>query len=363
MRFNSFILQIFFLLLFLSQTKAQTKNFISHKSTNIRYEGRIGTKENKAAELYWSGTSIKVNFKGTGLKALMQHNTRDNFYNIIIDGKDIVKINPDTAKKFYMLASNLKPGNHTLEIYKITEWDKGRAWFYGLELDKGTKLLAAPPAKKRKIEFYGNSITCGYGALDYSGNDSGAGQFENNYLSYAALTARHFNAEANYIAKSGIGITVSWFPLTMPEMYDRIDPQDPQSKWDFAQYTPDIVVVNLFQNDSWLVNRPEHEQFKARFGSKGPEEETIVTAYYQFVKALREKYPQAHIICALGNMDATKEGAPWPGYITSAVARLNDKKMYTHFFPYKNTPGHPRVEEQKAMGDSLIGFIEKNIKW
>ena len=42
---------------------------------------------------------------------------------------------------------------------------------------------------------------------------------------------------------------VSWFPLIMPEMYDRLTPTEASSKWDFSSYQPDVVVVNLFQND------------------------------------------------------------------------------------------------------------------
>jgi hypothetical protein len=30
---------------------------------------------------------------------------------------------------------------------------------------------------------------------------------------------------------------------------------------------------------------------------------------------------------------------------------------------YKNTPGHPKVNEQAAMADSLIAFINEKIKW
>ncbi len=50
-------------------------------------------------------------------------------------------------------------------------------------------------------------------------------------------------------------------------------------------------------------------------------------------------------------------------YITSAVNQLNDKNIKTHFFPYKNTNGHPSKAEQQAMADDLISYIEKNIKW
>jgi len=81
------------------------------------------------------------------------------------------------------------------------------------------------------------------------------------------------------------------------------------------------------------------------------------------VKSIREKYPNTSIICALGSMDATKEGSKWPDYIKKAVANLQDKKIYTHLFKYKNTPGHPKINEHQDMADSLIAFIDKNIKW
>ena len=69
------------------------------------------------------------------------------------------------------------------------------------------------------------------------------------------------------------------------------------------------------------------------------------------------------MICALGAMDATKAGSPWPQYIEKAVAGLHDNGIYTHFFPYKNTPGHPSEKEQQAMGNDLVNFITKTFKW
>ncbi len=250
-----------------------------------------------------------------------------------------------------------------MQLFKRTEWDKGKTWFYGFETLKRTKILQAPAPPKRKIEFYGNSITCGYAMEDSSGKDSPVGYFENNYLSYAAITARHFNAQYYCIAKSGIGIMVSWFPLIMPEMYDRLDPTDSTSKWDFPKYNPDVVVVNLFQNDSWIVKMPGHEQFENRFGRKAPGDKFIIESYRHFLELIRNKYADASIICTLGNMDATRKGSPWPGYVKEAAELLHDPKVYTQFFEYKDTPGHPNVAEQEAMANSLIDFIAKNIKW
>lgn len=338
------------------------ENFIPFNQPELSYEGRVWHVED-AAVLAWPGTSVTIHFTGTSVKAVMKDLDTANYYNVIIDGNVISKIHTDTIKRTYTFAFGLPCGEHTLQLFKRTEWDKGKTLFYGFELPEEGKILPAPAPKKRKIEFFGNSITCGYGNEDSTGKDSWHGYFQNNYATYAAITARHFNAQYHCTSKSGIGIMVSWFPLIMPQMYSRLDPTDSASRWDFIQYTPDVVVVNLFQNDSWLVHKPTHPEFKRAFGTNAPDSTAIVNAYKQFVSTLRKTYPQASIICALGSMDATRLGSPWPGYVKKAVAQMHDPKIYTCFFPYKNTGGHPIVSEQRAMANQLIEFIETNIEW
>jgi len=335
--------------------------FVPATDSHILYEGRIPFKQD-TAELTWPGTSVYISFAGKGISGIFKDADTSNYYNVIIDNTSIQKFHFDTVKQTYVLAADLPYGNHTLQLFKRTEWDKGKTLFYGFAFDNNVNLLSPPELPKRKIEFFGNSITCGY-AIEDTVTDSPVGYFENNYDSYAAITARHFNAQYNCTSKSGIGIMISWFPLIMPEMYDRLDPLDSTSKWDFSRYAPDVVVINLFQNDSWLVKMTDNLQFKNRFGTTPPDESFTINAYKNFVQSVRTKYPNAQIICMLGNMDVTKEGSLWPGYVQKAVAQLNDNKIFTFFAPYKNTPGHPKTPEQEALAKALIDFIDQNIKW
>ena len=339
---------------------AQTQ-FVSYKNNKLQYQGRIPYASD-AAELTWPGTSVTISFKGASLAGEFKDADTSNYYNIIIDQKLKSRIHFDTIKRTYQLAENLPFGKHTIELFKITEWDKGKTNFYGFELENKAELLTPPALPKRKIEFYGNSITCGYAVEDKFG-DNPIGYFENNYAAYASITARHFNAQYQCIAKSGIGIMVSWFPLIMPEMYDRLDPLDANSKWDFSKYTPDVVVINLLQNDSWLVNNPKHPEFKHRFGEQKPSEDFIIQSYQDFVKTIRGKYPKAQIICMMGNMDITRKNSLWPAYVQKAISGLSDSKIHTLIVPFKETPGHPKVKEQQDLANSLIDFINKNIKW
>jgi len=355
------ILLITFLLLSLhgfSQLQIKPNN------KDIAYMGRVKITQDSTC-LYWPGTSATINFTGSGITTNMRSHNEEAYFYAIIDN-DVThafKFKVDNQKKDISLAAGLSSGKHTLQLYKLSNNTSANS-IYGFQIEGDAKVLQHNKPSKRKIEFYGNSITAGHGVdRPEGGKDNGAPQGFNNYYTYAALTARHYDAQYSCIARSGIGIMVSWFPEIMPEVYDRLNPMDSESKWDFTKYTPDVVVINLFQNDSWLVNNPAHAQFKARFGQTKPSEEFIITAYQNFVKSIRLKYPKTNIICVLGNMDATKSNSKWPGYIEQAIKRLNDNKIYSTFFPYKNTSGHPDKKEQQMMADQLIAFIDKNIKW
>jgi hypothetical protein len=120
-----------------------------------------------------------------------------------------------------------------------------------------------------------------------------------------------------------------------------------------------VVVINLFQNDSWLVDREKRLQ-------PSPSDAERVQAYINFVRSIRAKYPKVPIICALGSMDATAN-QKWPGYITAAVQRMRDEnkdeKLDTIFFDYTGFGGHPRIAQHKANAEKLTAFIKQKMEW
>lgn len=329
------------------------------QGTQLNTIGRVGVYE-KMKEVYWPGSGLMATFNGSSIKAVLQDERGHNYFNVLIDDSLVNVIRIDTSKKTYVLASGLRQGEHTVQLLKRADWFRGKTKFWGFETDGAFKRNRQ--LQKRAIEFYGNSVTVGAAVEDDRG-DNGDSIFTNNYNSYAAITARHFNARYSCIASSGIGLMVSWGSLIMPDIYNRLNPGDSTSQWDFTAFQPDIVVINLLQNDQSLVNLPDHAQFKRRFGDAAPGKSSIILAYKNFVERIRDHYPGAYIICTLGSMDVVKEGSVWPDYIQAAVAALNDQKVLTYFFACKNTPGHPKVAEQQQMADSLIAFIKKHIQW
>ncbi len=341
---------------------AQKTLHVAPEAKKVHTEGRINFQGKGIAEIYWPGTSFRLKFSGsTSVKATLKDERGHNYFNVIIDDSIIKTIPLSVEKHTYDLATGLTPGMHTIELSKRGDWFKGKSQFYGFELEPGSKTFKLP-TQKRRIEFYGNSVTVGAAVEDLTG-DSGDSSYTNNYRSYASITARHFKAGYSCIASSGIGLMVSWGSLIMPDIYNRLNPDDSMSKWNFKQSIPDVVVVNLLQNDQAIFQMPSSPQFKKRFGDKVPAPDTIMAAYESFIRRLKTFYPKAYIICTLGSMNAVKAGSPWPGYIEQAVARINDPKIKTHFFSPISGNKHPKIEQQQVMAESLINFIEQQVEW
>lgn len=83
------------------------KTFVNYNNTALEYSGRIDSTQGKGASFYWPGNSVKINFKGTSISALLQDEKGDNYYNVIVDNKPPFILRLNNQKKYYTLASNL----------------------------------------------------------------------------------------------------------------------------------------------------------------------------------------------------------------------------------------------------------------
>ncbi|GAB7087996.1 hypothetical protein JCM15579A_21000 [Marinifilum fragile] len=68
---NTYYLLIVLTAIFAGFSKQQSL-FVPFSNSEIKYSGRIDTASVDHAELYWSGSSIKINFEGESLSALMK---------------------------------------------------------------------------------------------------------------------------------------------------------------------------------------------------------------------------------------------------------------------------------------------------
>jgi hypothetical protein len=266
------------------------------------------------------------------------------FINGNYDNGHVITCKP--GQHFYDVASGLENKTHDLLIYKRTDGGKGTTAFLGLKLDDGARLVKPDPRPKRKIEIYGDSISTGLGCDRARGKEHSR-EATDNFFSYGAITARNFDAELHCISKSGIGLIKSWWPTIMPQYYDRLSATSLEGsgeQWDFSKWQPSLVIINLFQNDSWTIKKPNKDQ--------------VIAKYVDFVKTIRGHYPNTKIVCVLGSMSAGKN--KWAGWVQEAVKQVNDAgdtRVSSYIFKIGTGNRHPNKADHAKMAAELTAFL------
>ncbi len=311
----------------------------------LKVSGRVSWNDQKKLRMIWPGSSIRGRFSGSSLAVQIEDSGRTD-YQVIIDGDLKNSRILDTAEGFhvYPLAQKLGPGEHMFEIFRRSETFTGFTQFNGFFVEPGQKLLPWNEPPGLTIDFYGDSQTVG--ACNECGPIEQWDDLRphNHLLSYAALTSRMLGAESQMMAVSGIGLTLGYQPHTMAEIWSRgaPDPNAPYAEKEGRE--PQLIFVNLGQND-W---------------AKGVRE-SFAPAYAKFLKDLRQRHPEAFIICLLGAMDsAHDERSPYPRYVKEAVQQQSDPRILTYIFRTR-TWDHPRVPEHLAMAQELVSFIQERI--
>jgi len=334
---------------------AGASSFFEADNPAFQYTGRIDFSNPKKPRFWQPGVYITANFTGSSCMVIINDEVlwgnSHNYIEIVIDNKP-VRLKMTGKTDTIMAAQGLPEGPHTLLICKDTEAGIGYLEFAGISCEG---LLPASPKPLRKIEFIGNSITCGSG-MDFSAFPCGKGTWydqHNAYLSYGPVTARALHAQWSLSSVSGIGLMHSCCNMTvvMPPVFDKINMRTDTIAWDFSQYQPDVVTVCLGQND-------------------GVQDSVIFCSrYIQFVKNIRGHYPAAQIICLTSPMGDEYLTGVLKNYLTAVVDDLNssgDKKVTKYFFSrqyHRGCGGHPDMEDHQQIAKELTAAIKKSMHW
>ena len=355
---------IFLLSVFLMTVEAQPHmQLYDADNSAFSYFGRTDRSDPKAVRFDWPGVYLRCAFTGNKLEIRLKGGTRD-YYNVFVDDLAVKVIHPATDSIFVFSGLTGK-GAHELLITKRTEADMGMACFYGIGIAPGEKIAPSTVRKSRKIEFIGNSITCGYGAEGLSGKERFKPETENSYFSYASIAARAFNADYSLIAHSGLGIIrnyndrskISAKLAPMPPRFGRTFDTDSVKKWDFNQWMPDAVVINLGTNDYSTLPHPDKAVFKRR--------------YEQLIEKIVEVYGKVPVFCVVGPM--TNE--PCYSIVKEVVEDYNlihgDTRVYFAGIPDGllnsstdlGSDGHPSYRGQRKSAASLVPLMANVMKW
>ncbi len=257
----------------------------------------------------------------------------------------------------------------TVRIMRLTESAFGLAGIRDLQLDPGAHIQPTP-SKPHRIEFIGDSITCGYGIEAFS-PATFTTLTENPVSAYAVLTANALNADYSLVAWSGIGVVSSWVEASVQEpnqnlLMSRLYPyhclrlaenlhMDPEPH-DFVSDPVDLAVINLGTNDSsWTRGIPERVN-------------CFASAYYDFLEMVHTFRPNTPVLCILGTM-----GQDLYDVMEKTVSHFHSSHpkadIYSLRMPVQQpehglgADGHPTPQTHRIAADRLIACIQSLHLW
>ena len=346
---------------------------VSPTDKHIQYTGRISFTNPERPAFNYPGIQITAAFEGTSLKMIAKPGS--GYYMAQIDEAEPFKVSfMEKRDSVVTLATALPDRRHLVRLMYIIEGYELYPEFWGFVLDKGRTLVDAPALPSRKVEFIGNSITCGYGNEGLNKFEHYDYATENHYLSYAALTTRALNAQHWVVARSGIGAYRNYGEAKtgsprscMPVQYEytgyaydlklRDEPTFLLEKWDFSRYQPDVVCINLGTNDLSTNN------FDVKLLKQG---------YLRLLKMVREHNPKAKIVFLCGSMLNGKEleiAKQLLDEVTAEANKAGDKEVYRfNFTPQNGDLGygndwHPSVWQHEKMAAELAAFLRALMHW
>jgi lysophospholipase L1-like esterase len=326
----------------------------------VRLEGRFDLTDATKPSFGWSGSAMIARFQGTG--ANLRIDNSPNQFTVVVDGTVAAKVlRVVSGTTQYSLAAGLSAGVHDVVVWRRTEGNQGESRFLGIDVTAG-ELLAPPAAPDRRIEIYGDSISAGYGLDGQGPSCPWSADTENHYLTYGAITARELNAELHTIAWSGIGMYRNYGVSgassdAMPAVYARTLPTKSGSVWDFKTWQPHAVVINLGTNDA---------------STNGDPGTPYRTAYLEFVRTLRGKYPDTFFVLTIGPMLDGSQLAAIKGHLQAVIqtrASEGDSKMSFLEFPVQTEADgygcdwHPSAKTNAKMAALLVAELKQQLGW
>jgi lysophospholipase L1-like esterase len=363
----AYILILVILALSESSNLFQSYQIVTPTNPHIQYVGRFDFSNPQQPKFAWTGSTITLMFEGSFCKLLMRNFSEGkdktgklytNYFNIFIDGQLVKVLKVENNQSEYSIAENLPQGKHTVQIFKRTEALVGVCEFLGFQIEKKAKVLPIEKTTTRKIEFIGDSITCGYGNEGDKHSCPFSPETENGQLAYAAITAQNLKAGCVTTCYSGKGLIQNYDKSkenTMPMLYQLIYPQSTQ-KWNFQQWTPDAVCINLGTND---------------FAHAIPDSTEFTKAYIMLIDSVLTNYPKTSVFCLVGSMLNGKNLQVIKSYIEQVVNHQiakGNKKVYFFAMSTQGKVGygcdwHPNVAQHEINATELSAFIKEKMDW
>lgn len=334
----------------------------------VRRLGRT-VEDAEGLHVFWTGSGIAFDFTGSYLAVRVRSGflKYEYYLSLVLDGALLLRVpvmSADLAqRKDFSLTIPLLHLEDTGKVHSVRivndvqpiDAEPERFLIIvGLETDGE---ISPSPAYKYMLEFVGDSISSGEGAIGAQTEEEWISAWFSSVQTFPFLTAQRLGAEYRIISQSGWGISRDWAGdknNVLPRIYDRTAyPGFPEKRYDFSREPAGAVIINLGTNDA----QPRADL--AAVKEKG----------LAFLKEVRTKNPGAVIVWCYGMLGSGRCGSTdmketLEDMIAAYRSESGDERVF--YLQLPNTEGedlgarsHPGLPSHAKAADVLSAFLQK----
>lgn len=264
------------------------------------------------------------------------------------DLNNIYTIDVSSSQSLYLAELGLEKGEHTILIQKATEHTQNSLITVNAIAVSGEFGTEKPKAKAHKIEFYGDSITSGYGNLTNSKtSNAGSWSYQDGVKTYATYTANALDADYAVASASGHGVLGGYDDyIQLYSKYFNYSIVSTQVPWSRADYDADLIVINFGSNDD------------SREGNN-LDQTTFEAECQKIIDEMVKDNPDVQILWVIG-MNLIESDHKILTYLQNVADNNENVKFFSTSAACSGGENHPTVAEHKSHAEKLVNFIKQN---
>ena len=337
------------------------------ETENLRLLGRMDETQRPLC-LDWTGSGLEVNFRGSDLWAELEAPEKAPVFWMIVlaDGSPVARFPVEPGIRFYPLLLGMEADKaRTVTLMKETQCmpqtPKATVRIHSLRMEG--ELLALKPYDFR-VEFVGDSLTSGEGALAPRDNEEWVGAWFTARGNYAWYACRAIHAEMRLLSQSGYGVCWNYEHRPEENMSDgyektvgvlfgkEAEARGCRTDYDFSRKPADAVCIRLATNDAGGMRHAES------YPTDGP---AVTEGCLRMIRKVRQYNPKAKIVWILPDTGCWPELA---GKAVSLAAEEGLKEVYSFTLP-DYTPEdygarcHPNARWNAKAGELLGAYLKQ----
>lgn len=317
----------------------------------VHVGGRV-RQEDAGYSYQWPGVYFETTFKGSQVSLAFDDSA--NNFNVIVDGKPLMILRKPGATTITVGAEGRGP--HTIRLEKRSETQYATGHFYGF---RGAPAAPAP-TRARQIEFIGDSLTVGYGNTSAFTQCTPEEIFEttDSQEGFGPLTARHFDADYQINAFSGLGMVRNYdgrehAKYHMPMLYPRAIFDDPRPAVE-PDWHPQVIVIGIGGND-FSTDLHAGEPWATADALAADYQKT----YIAFIQRLRTANPTAQIVMFWHDDNAAYAASArkvFDSLKASGMAHIDS--LVLPKLADTGCNSHPNIRDDAKIADLLTAYLE-----